>query len=83
MKVCDLVPGDRFQDAAGTAAIFVARTRHPLYSSLQLVIWWMEADRRYMLDALDLRQHLGMSLVSSIHDRHANLRKAILEAQQE
>lgn len=78
MKVQDLVPGDRLKDPAGNTAIFVARTRHPLYTSLQLVIWWLETDERWSFDALDLRQGLGMTTLGSIHDRHDNLRKVLL-----
>lgn len=79
MRVQDLVPGDRVRMKGGNStAIFVARTRHPLYNTLQLVIWWLETDQRWSFDALDLRQHLPMTTLGSIHDRHDNLRKVLL-----
>jgi hypothetical protein len=62
--VSELMPGDIVQDeglaAVGgpTRACFVAQTTHPVWRSLQLVIWRLEGGR-WSHDALDARQEIG------------------------
>lgn len=61
--VGDLEPGDVAHgefDMHGRAglALFVARTDHPVYNGLDLVVWRM-GDGRWSHDALDPRQDIG------------------------
>ena len=75
-QVVDLVPGDRVENA-GMTAVFVARTEHPLYPYLQLVIWRLQ-DGTWSHDALDEREWIGRVLAGE--DRAANLRASLLGA---
>jgi hypothetical protein len=82
-RVCDLIPGQRVT-GFGQSAIFVARTDHPLYPGLQLVIWrmegggWPDTEAGWSLDPLDARQEVGEAQASTAEERTANLRAAIL-----
>lgn len=51
--VGELTPGDVVD-----GAIFIARTTHPIWPNLQLVVWRM-SDRSISLDALRSNQHVG------------------------
>ncbi|HVL49905.1 MAG TPA: hypothetical protein VM754_00185 [Actinomycetota bacterium] len=69
MKVRQLIPGDVILDpTGGPSATFVAQTRHPLWTHLQLVVWRKGPD--WYLDALDAHQDVGdpepMDLVSRL-----------------
>lgn len=57
MIVSELVAGDRIE-VAGTDAIFIAQTQHPIWPSLRLVIWRLRSGE-LSLDALDPRQYVG------------------------
>jgi hypothetical protein len=73
--VIQLVPGEKVADPMGAEHTFVAQTPHPLYPSLQLVIWRM-ADGSWSHDALSPAQDVGQVLPSDPSLRVANLRKA-------
>jgi hypothetical protein len=55
--VGELSSGDVIR-SRGREAIYIAQCRHPLYRSLQLVIWRL-SDGSISLDALDWRQDVG------------------------
>jgi hypothetical protein len=76
MKVEELVPGMKV-DLAGNQATFVARATHPLWPSLQLVVWRMR-DGDWFHDALDLWQDVGTTAPSTASERETNLREALL-----
>jgi hypothetical protein len=74
----DLKPGDRVT-LAGQAAIHICtHTPHPVYPTLSLVIWWMEATGEFSLDALDVNYALMPG--TDVNSTHAklNLRKALI-----
>jgi hypothetical protein len=59
--VYELLPGDVVENdwiGGPKRACFVAQTEHPVWPSLQLVIWRMD-DGRWSHDALDARQEVG------------------------
>lgn len=60
MKVLDLMPGMQFEDVARGNGLntFIARTPHPYYPGLDLVIWRL-CDGELSLDALHPMQELG------------------------
>lgn len=61
VKVLDLLPGDVFATspiAPEEHAMFIARTQHPIWPHLQLVIWRMTGGR-WSHDALDILQDVG------------------------
>lgn len=60
MKVLDLVPGMQFEDVTRERGLntFIARTPHPHYRGLDLVIWRL-CDGELSLDALSPLQELG------------------------
>lgn len=62
MKVCDLTPGD-VVELNGFRGTFILRQQHPLWQTLQLVIWRLD-DGRVSFDALDANQEVG-NVVSS------------------
>jgi hypothetical protein len=79
-RVEDLMPGERITlpgPFEGMSSTFVARTQHPLWPSLQLVIWKMD-DGTWSLDALDARQEIGDTAPSTEVERMNNLRTALL-----
>lgn len=57
-RITDLQAGDLLT-IAGTSArfIYIGRMDHPLYPTLQLVIWW-QWNRGYVLDAISAGQEL-------------------------
>lgn len=60
MRVIDLQPGDRVTDESHTeSATFLTQSRHPLYPTLQLVVWWLHSDARWSFDALSPVQYVG------------------------
>lgn len=75
-NVEELVPGMKV-NLAGDQATFVARTTHPLWPSLQLVVWRMR-DGGWSHDALDARQDVGTVVPSTAYERDMNLREALL-----
>jgi hypothetical protein len=81
IRVAELIPGQRVTLTGlfgGRAATFVARTEHPIWPSLQLVIWWLH-DGAWSHDALHAQQDLGVDPEPSTADeRLTNLRIAIL-----
>ena len=74
--VADLVPGDvvRLGDDSAT---FVARTIHPLWSHLELVVWRM-ADGSWSHDALYISQYVGEVQAADVFARKAQLERALL-----
>lgn len=74
--VADLIAGDvvRLGDDSAT---FVARTRHPLWPNLELVVWRM-ADGSWSHDALHIGQHVGEAQPSDTFARIAELRRVLL-----
>jgi hypothetical protein len=78
VKYRDLTPGDRVT-LAGQAAIHICtHTPHPVYPTLSLVIWWVEATEEFSLDALDINYNLLVGTdVNSMHAKQ-NLRKALI-----
>jgi hypothetical protein len=83
MRVRDLVPGDVVwrEEMPGVEAIFVARTDHPLFRSLQLVVWRMN-DGTWSHDALDVDQEVGSVTLTTPEERLASLRRALLHSSQ-
>jgi hypothetical protein len=77
-RVSDLTPGD-LVFIMDQSAVFIARTQHPLYRGLQLVIWRM-TDGIWSHDALDERQDVGQIEPSTAADREQRLRKALIGA---
>jgi len=75
-RVAHLQPGDEVT-TAGMTAVFIAATKHPLWPSLQLVVWRL-ADGEWSHDALDARQEIGHISPSTTEERHARLRAALL-----
>lgn len=73
----ELMPGDRVVHAEDSA-IFVARTTHPIWPHLQLVVWRME-DRSWSHDALSAHQEIfGTVEQASADERMLRLRRALL-----
>ena len=69
------IPGD-FVQSGSNWAVYIARTQHPLYPKLQLVIWRL-ADGSWSHDALDPRQEVGEVIpFDSSEARVARLRDA-------
>lgn len=58
VKVSDLDPGDLVVNG-GAEAVFIARTQHPVWPVLQLVIWRL-GDGTVSLDALSADQEVGL-----------------------
>lgn len=77
-RVRDLQPGDEVRNA-GLSAVFVVATQHPIWPSLQLVVWRMPDGNGWSHDALDARQEIGDVTPSTLEERMARLRKALLE----
>lgn len=73
--VQNLVPGDLVENS-GASALFVAQTEHPIWPSLQLVIWRMP-DGSWSHDALDARQDVGQIAADQVGNVE-RLRKALL-----
>jgi hypothetical protein len=74
--VAELIPGDLVTQA-GTSAIFIARSTHPLWPNLQLVVWRLD-DGSWSHDALDARQDVGDVEPAGDESRTARLRAALL-----
>lgn len=77
-RVCDLQPGDEVTNA-GMSAVFVAATQHPIWPSLRLVVWRMPDGRGWSHDALNAQQEIGVVTPSTLEERMARVRKALLE----
>ncbi|MGH9151338.1 MAG: hypothetical protein ACRD03_02805 [Acidimicrobiales bacterium] len=85
ITVADLQPGDRltmlspFTPGGEQSSTFVQRCQHPIWTSLQLVIWRMD-DGTWLHDALDARQGLPGTIDRAYDDaeRTARLRAAVL-----
>jgi len=75
-RVLDLQPGDEVS-LPGDSAVFIARTDHPLYIGLDLVIWRL-ADGSWSHDALNSRQVVGEVTPSTDVGRIDRLRTALL-----
>jgi hypothetical protein len=75
----DLLPGDLVV-LGGQSAVFITRTQHPIFPSLQLVIWKMPDgwDFEWSLDALSADQEVGVVIGSTGDERMERLRKAML-----
>lgn len=81
MKVEDLTPGDVIRNTfpeGPIEATFVARTMHPLWPHLELVIWRMQ-DGSWSHDALDRGQEIGDLVPCSVQDRTERLRAALFD----
>lgn len=74
--VAELIPGDVVDNGLDSAT-FVARTQHPLWPSLQLVVWRM-ADGSWSHDALHTSQDVGQARSADVFARQAALRWALL-----
>lgn len=75
-KVIDLQPGDRVVNG-GRTAVFIARTRHPAWPALELVIWRL-CDETICLDALRIQQEVGKVIpVTSPAEQRDQLLSAI------
>lgn len=77
--VAELAPGD-LVTSGGTSAVFIARTVHPIWPDLNLVIWRVEDDGygHWSLDALSSRQYVGDVMPSTFREGQARLRAALL-----
>lgn len=79
--VAGLLPGDTIEMPMGGSATFVARTDHPLWPGLQLVVWRMPSGSPvgdWSHDALDARQDVGIPIAATPDEREARLRDALL-----
>ena len=77
--VADLLPGD-LVIREDMSAVFIVRTRHPIFPSLQLVIWKMPdySDFEWSFDALSIRQEVGDVVEATGDERMKRLRRAML-----
>jgi hypothetical protein len=75
--VADLTPGDLVTHDSGESATFLARTRHPLWPHLELVVWRL-ADGSWSHDALHISQYIGQIQPADIFARNQRLRTALL-----
>lgn len=75
-RIDELTPGDLVRHI-GMSATFIARTAHPIWPHLQLVIWRLE-DGSWSHDALDAGQEVGIVEPTSDTDRQQRLRGALL-----
>lgn len=57
MKVRELIPGDRIEQA-DISAVFVAKCPHPYYKGFQLVVWHIDGEG-WSHDALLSDQDVG------------------------
>jgi hypothetical protein len=80
-RVQDLTPGDRWTSDTFGDTIFITKAPHPLFPELDLVVWWMIGPKKYSFDALRHTQELPGGRLDQT-DRKANLRIALIEAQQ-
>jgi hypothetical protein len=76
MMVMDLQPGQRIH-VGGMSAIFVARTRHPIWPTMQLVVWKMD-DGTWSHDALSMTQDVGQPDPWTVESLLGNLKEALL-----
>lgn len=79
MRVIDLIPGDLHINPAlpDRFGVYVCQTPHPLFRSMQLVVWRL-SDGRHSMDALDVRHHLQTAKVQvSAPQRLEHLRWAL------
>lgn len=76
VRVIDLLPGD-VVELAGKSAVFVARTTHPIWPTLELVIWRLERNT-WSHDALSPLQVVGDCVAADPETRQARLRAALL-----
>lgn len=74
--VADLVPGD-VVDLGDDSATFIARTQHPIWPSMQLVVWRL-ADGTWSHDALRMQQDVGQARPADVFSRQAELRRTLL-----
>lgn len=73
-----LVPGD-FVTNGSMSAVFIARTVHPLWPELQLVVWRLIGEPvDWSHDALSHRQDVGTVVRASPEQRITRLRAALL-----
>src|SRR5216684_1250025 len=78
VKVSDLIPGDVVVKVGiDLQGLFVAQTRHPLWTELQLVIWCL-SDDAWSFDALRPDQHVGEALPSTHAERQERLREVLV-----
>lgn len=75
-EVQHLLPGDVVA-LGDRQAVYVSRCQHPLWPSLQLVIWRMD-DGSWSPDALDANQDVGTVLAVAPEQRRNRLRHALL-----
>lgn len=75
--VIHLVPGNVVRDPQGAEHTYVAQTPHPLYRSLQLVIWPL-ADGTWSFDALSPMRDVGQVLPFTPATLTERLRAALL-----
>lgn len=72
----ELVPGD-VVTLGGEIGFYVARTRHPIWQHLELVIW-RRPDGSWSHDALHREQDIGRVLPSTAALRAERLRAVLL-----
>ena len=83
-RVQELMPGMKVNMPTGEQATFVVQAQHPLWPSLQLVVWRMPNDWPnsgegvWSHDALDALQDIGTVVPSTSYERETNLRTALL-----
>lgn len=80
-RVVDLIPGDEVTIFGGSSAVFVARTDHPIWPNLQLVVWRLPKGHpigEWSHDALSPVQEVGDVTRSTPDERQARLRAALL-----
>jgi len=75
-RVADLIPGDLVTQG-NMSAVFIVTCRHPLWPTLQLVIWRLDNDE-WSHDALSILQEVGEIISSTKSEREARLRAALV-----
>ena len=77
-RVIDLIPGD-LVTLGSDSAVFITRCEHPLYASVDLVVWRL-AGGAVSLDALSPHQEVGEVAAPDRRKRlHAALRGEPIE----
>jgi ABC-type tungstate transport system permease subunit len=77
-KLYELLAGDTVKLGDETAT-FIARSRHPKFHNLELVIWKLHRDNSWSLDALRWYQEIGEVITSSPESKWREVRKAFGE----
>lgn len=79
MKVSDLIPGDQ---SPASKAVFIMQAPHPVFTTFQLVVWYMPDDT-YSFDALKEHQEVGEMVTVTADERKSKLRRILVPGAKE